>query len=116
MSTNISGEITNPTQSITFWGIMIIIIGFLIWAPFQRGLFNGYAAQWDRPIYSAFVWGAILLFVLALFLFHQWQYRNQRDFLTLFVWTLPLCYGLALIQAASHYFAWVIVYFICSLV
>ncbi|SHE13526.1 Lipid A core-O-antigen ligase and related enzymes [Chlamydia abortus] len=95
---------TNDSHSILFWTLTVITVCFLIWAPFQRALFNGYNMDFDRPIYSSFVWASILLFVTSLYLFFNYKYRNLRDFFVLYIWLVPLSFLISLIGAASHYY------------
>ncbi|WP_409344194.1 O-antigen ligase family protein [Paenibacillus sp. MBLB4367] len=92
-------------QSLSLWGVLGIVMIFLLWAPFQRGLFNGYTSDFDRPIFSSYIWAAIIMVTLAVFLFSKWQLRTHRDLISLFVWLLPVCFFLSSINAASSFFA-----------
>ncbi|GIP35122.1 O-antigen ligase family protein [Paenibacillus sp. J2TS4] len=95
----------NDSHSITFWIITGITVLFLFWAPFQRGLFNGYNVDFDRAIYSSFVWAAILLVIISIYLFFNYKYRNLQDFFVISIWLVPLSFLISLVGAASHYFA-----------
>lgn len=95
---------TNDSHSILFWILMAITVFFFLWAPFQRALFNGYNVDFDRPIYSSFIWASILLFVTSLYLFFNYKYRNLRDFFVLYIWLVPLSFLISLIGAASNYY------------
>lgn len=92
------------SHSILFWILMAITVFFLLWAPFQRALFNGYNVDFDRPIYSSFVWASILLFVTSLYLFFNYKYRSLRDFFVIYIWLIPLSFLISLIGAASNYY------------
>jgi O-antigen ligase len=106
----IQQKLTEHTHSITFWIVSMITVCFLIWAPFERGLFNGFWTDWDRPIFSSYIWTSIVMILAAFFFFTFWKYQHQRDTATLLIWLLPLCYLLSLTQAASHYFATSLLY------
>lgn len=95
---------TNDSHSILFWSLIAIAVIFLLWAPFQRGLFNGYNVDFDRSIYSSFVWASILLLITSFYLFFNYKYRNLRDFLVIYIWLVPLSFLISLIGAASHYY------------
>lgn len=95
---------TNDSHSILFWSLIAISILFLLWAPFQRGLFNGYNVDFDRSIYSSFVWASILLLITSFYLFFNYKYRNLRDFFVIYIWLVPLSFLISLIGAASHYY------------
>lgn len=95
---------TNDSHSILFWSLIVITVLFLLWAPFQRGLFNGYNVDFDRPIYSSFVWASILLLIISFYLFFNYKYRTLRDFFIIYIWLIPLSFLISLIGAASHYY------------
>jgi O-antigen ligase len=78
---------------------------FLLWAPFQKALFNGNTVDFERPIYSSLVWGFIVLLITSINLFYHWKLRDHRDLLSLVVWLLPLSYLLAKVSEASHQLA-----------
>lgn len=96
--------------SILFWLLGIFVILFMFWAPFQKGLFNGNTFDFERPIYSSFVWGFIILFIASLFLFYNWKLKDHSDILSILVWFLPITFILAKINEASHYYATNMVY------
>ncbi|MBE1445681.1 O-antigen ligase family protein [Paenibacillus sp. OAS669] len=96
--------------SILFWLLTGFIVLFMFWAPFQKGLFNGNTYDFERPLYSAFVWGFIILFITSLFLFYHWRFKDHGDILSIVVWLLPITFLLAKINEASHYYATNMVY------
>ncbi|MCR8635967.1 O-antigen ligase family protein [Paenibacillus radicis (ex Xue et al. 2023)] len=91
--------------SLLFWLLMGFTSIFLLWAPFQKALFNGNTADFERPIYSSIVWGFIVLIVASIYLFYNWKLRDHRDILSIVIWLLPLSYLLAKVSEASSYFA-----------
>lgn len=93
-------------ESLIFWLLSTIVIIFLFWAPFQKGLFNGRSVDFDRPLYSALVWGAIILFFIGMKLFSIWKLEKLSDISSVAVWLLPLTYIISLSSAASTYLAW----------
>ncbi|KIL38717.1 hypothetical protein SD70_24625 [Gordoniibacillus kamchatkensis] len=97
-------------SSIIFWILNIFVVAFLFWAPFQRGLFNGGNVDFERPIYSGFVWSAIILFLTAIFSFYVYRLRDQKDILTAAVFLMPFTYTISLVTAASHYLATNMIY------
>lgn len=92
--------------SLIFWLLSTIVVIFLFWAPFQKGLFNGRSVDFDRPLYSAFVWGAIILFFIGMKLFSIWKFDKLSDISSVAIWLLPLTYIISLSSAASSYLAW----------
>ncbi|WP_179136247.1 O-antigen ligase [Paenibacillus sp. 32352] len=96
--------------SILFWLLTTFIVLFMFWAPFQKGLFNGNTYDFERPLYSAFVWGFIILFITSLFLFYHWRFKDHGDILSIVVWLLPITFLLAKINEASHYYSTNMVY------
>ncbi|MFL1676636.1 O-antigen ligase family protein [Paenibacillus dendritiformis] len=92
--------------SLIYWGALVTLIFFLIWSPFQFGLFNGQITQFEKPIYWSLLIASILAFLTAGILF-QLKKRNddQSDLLSLFVFLLPLTYGVSSFFAASSYLA-----------
>jgi O-antigen ligase len=100
----------SDNQSMTLWGALGIVVIFLFWAPFQRGLFNGYTSDFDSPIISSYVWTSILMVLLAVFLYFQWKLKDHKDVMALAVWLLPLSYLLSSFNAASGYFSTNMIY------
>ncbi|WP_282939463.1 O-antigen ligase family protein [Paenibacillus sp. RC67] len=96
--------------SILFWFLTIFVVLFMFWAPFQKGLFNGNTYDFERPLYSSFVWVFIIMFIASLFLFYNWKFKNHSDILSILVWLLPITFLLAKINEASHYYATNMVY------
>lgn len=91
--------------SLLFWLLTGFVAIFMLWAPFQKGLFNGNTFDFERPIYSSLVWGFIILFVTSLYLFYNWKLKDHRDILSILVWLLPISFLLAKAFEASRYYA-----------
>lgn len=93
------------THSILFWCMLIITGIFLLWAPYQRAIFNGLDAGFEQALYTTFIWGAILLFIIAIYSFFNYKYRDYSDFLMIAVWLIPISYLISIIGAASGHYA-----------
>ncbi len=101
---------SSPNTSILFWILMVFTTLFLFWAPFQKALFNGNTFDFERPLYSSFIWGSIILFLVSIYLFYNWKFKHSSDLLTLAIWLIPLSFIISLVSAASSYFAVNIMY------
>lgn len=87
-------------------GLLIVgLIMFLVWAPFQAGLFNGLIMDFEKPMYWAIIIGSVLLLVWAVAYFKNIRLNDQRDLTALLVLLLPLTYIMSLISAASQFYA-----------
>jgi hypothetical protein len=102
-------EVTSKT-SILFWILTIFTTLFLFWAPFQKALFNGNTFDFERPLYSSFIWCAIILFLISIYLFYNWKFKHASDSISLVVWMIPLSFIVSLVSAASSYYAVNIMY------
>ncbi|CAM4490216.1 MAG: O-antigen ligase family protein [Paenibacillus macerans] len=87
------------------WLLLVGLIMFLVWAPFQAGVFNGLVLNFEQPIYWSVLVGSILLLVWAAAFFKNIKLEDQRDWTALLVLLIPITYIIALISAASQYFA-----------
>ncbi|MDO7908848.1 O-antigen ligase family protein [Paenibacillus sp. JX-17] len=87
------------------WVLLIGMIGFLLWSPFQVALFNGQLLDFEKAIYTALIISCLLLFVWMAAFFKDIRLSGQRDWLLVAVLLLPLTYLLSLATAASHYLA-----------
>lgn len=85
-----------------FWVLVLGIILFLTWTPFQTGLFNGQELQFEKPIFWAAILASLLLFLWIAQFYKSIQLKDERDWLAVGVLLLPLTYILSLISAASH--------------
>jgi tetratricopeptide (TPR) repeat protein len=92
-------------NSIVFWLLISFVVLFLFWAPFQKGLFNGNTFDFERPVYNSLVWISIIMLLLSIYFFFKWKLRDHRDALSVLVFLLPLTYLISLLSAASHHYA-----------
>ncbi|UUZ83039.1 O-antigen ligase family protein [Paenibacillus sp. P26] len=96
---------STDTGSILFWILSIFTLIFLFWSPFQKALFNGNSFDFERPIYSSFVWSAIILILMVIFAYYRWTFSHLSDALSIAVWLIPITYLISLFGAGSHYYA-----------
>ncbi|RCX19027.1 O-antigen ligase-like membrane protein [Fontibacillus phaseoli] len=89
----------------TLWVLMVGLILFLVWAPFQAGLFNGLVMNFEKSIYWAVLTGSLLLIAWAALFFKRIKLEDQRDWTAVWVLLIPITYLLGLISAASQYYA-----------
>lgn len=94
---------SDPTDksSILFWILSGIAFICLLWAPFQRGLFNGNNFDFERPIYSSFVWASVILILLSIYLYFHWNLKKKSDLAIILAWLLPITYFISTLSAAS---------------
>lgn len=92
-------------RPVIFWVLIVGIILFLAWAPFQAALFNGQMLEFEKPLYWALTISMILLILGIATYYKKFKLEDQRDWLAVLVMLLPLTYVLSLISAASHYLA-----------
>lgn len=90
-------------KSLLFWFSMILVSIFLIVAPYQIALFNGNTITFEGPIYTHVMLGSILLFCLSLYIFFNWKQDNQVDYMSIFIWLIPISYLISFFQAVAHY-------------
>lgn len=87
------------------WALGIGFIVFLVWTPFQVGLFNGQQIDFEKPIYVSSLLSSLLLLVWIGLYFTKFKLEGQRDLLAVASLLLPATYALSLIGAVSHYMA-----------
>lgn len=87
------------------WLLIVGLILFLVWAPFQAGLFNGLTFNFEGPIFWAVLIGGLLALVWVGAYYKQFKLEDHRDWTAVWALLIPITYCLALISAASHYFA-----------
>ncbi|GIQ71255.1 hypothetical protein DUZ99_13255 [Xylanibacillus composti] len=92
-------------QSFLFWLILSFALAFIFIAPFYKGLFNGNSFFFERPIYTAVMWGSVALIIVSIYLFTKWKLQNHRDILAIAVWFIPICYLLSMMNATSKHLA-----------
>lgn len=96
---------SDDKHSILFWILAGITLLILIWAPFQRALFNGNNFDFERSIFSTFVWAAIMLLLISILAFYKWNLNRWSDFLSIMIWLIPITYFISSISPASKYSA-----------
>ncbi|WP_281942915.1 O-antigen ligase family protein [Paenibacillus tyrfis] len=96
---------SSDKSSILFWILAGIFVIFLLWAPFQRGLFNGNNFDFERPIYSSFVWASVILILLSIYLYFHWGLKEKSDLAIIMAWLLPITYFISTFTAASTNYA-----------
>jgi hypothetical protein len=95
-------SVQTEKKSIIYWLLISFVVVFLFWSPFQRALFNGNSYDFERPLYSSFVWSSIIMLFMSIFFLFVWKWTTQRDALSIFVWLIPITYVISLIPAASQ--------------
>ncbi|GIP21697.1 O-antigen ligase family protein [Paenibacillus sp. J22TS3] len=105
----------NPDKTSTSNLVLsIALILFLVWAPFQAGLFNGLELNFEAPMYWANIIICVLLLAGIATFFKSFKLDENRELLAISALLLPLSYILALISAASAYQAMNMVLIQCS--
>ncbi|WP_018753885.1 O-antigen ligase family protein [Paenibacillus sanguinis] len=89
----------------SLWVLIIGLMLFLVWAPFQAGLFNGLVLNFETPIYWAVLLGSVLMLAWVAAFFKSIKLEDQRDWTAVIVLFIPITYIIALINAASQYYA-----------
>ncbi|WP_158289545.1 O-antigen ligase family protein [Paenibacillus flagellatus] len=92
-------------DSLLFWLMFCFTTIFLFWAPFQKGLFNGYSISFATPIYYGVIWSAALLALLSIYLFYHWKVNSTADLISVLIWLIPLTFSLSYFTAVSQYYA-----------
>ncbi|MEC0171195.1 O-antigen ligase family protein [Paenibacillus graminis] len=87
------------------WALVVAFIVFLVWTPFQVGLFNGQQIDYEKPIYVSSLLSGLLLLVWIGLYYKKFKLEEQRDLLAVASLLLPITYALSLFGAASHYMA-----------
>lgn len=87
------------------WALVVAFIMFLVWTPFQVGLFNGQQIDFERPIYVASLLSGLMLLVWMGLFYKKFKLEEQLDMLAVASILLPITYALSLFAAVSHYMA-----------
>ncbi|MEF2968142.1 O-antigen ligase family protein [Paenibacillus sp. M1] len=87
------------------WVLMVGLILFLVWAPFQAGVFNGLVLNFEKPIFWSVLVGSLLMLAWVASYYKQIKLEEQRDWMAVWVLLIPVTYLLSLITAASTYYA-----------
>lgn len=78
---------------------------FLLWSVFQVALFNGQTTSFEKSIYVALLFTALIGILYSALSSKHLKWASQKDTLSLLVWLLPISYAISLINAASTYYA-----------
>ncbi|MCJ8012688.1 O-antigen ligase family protein [Paenibacillus sp. KQZ6P-2] len=92
-------------KPVQFWLLIVALIAFLVWTPFQVALFNGQMLEFEKPLFLAIALSSILLFLWISNYYKSFKLAEQRDWLPIAVLLLPITYLLSYFGAASHYLA-----------
>ncbi|MFF2911637.1 O-antigen ligase family protein [Paenibacillus sp. NPDC057934] len=87
------------------WVLVIVLILFLIWAPFQIGLFNGYRGDFEKSIYISVLVSLLMMLGWIALNTTKFKITEQRDLILLAAVLLPVTYNLSLLVAVSNYSA-----------
>ncbi|MDQ1911628.1 O-antigen ligase family protein [Paenibacillus sp. GD4] len=96
---------SSENQSIIYWALTIFSVFFLVWAPFQKALFNGNSFDFERPIYSTLIWACILLFLISVNMYFQTNFFTRSFLISALVWMIPLTFLFSSLHPASRYYA-----------
>ncbi|SFK72775.1 O-antigen ligase [Paenibacillus sp. 1_12] len=102
---NKESSLSNDKNSLIYCCLMVLVVLFLLWSPFQRALFNGNVVDFERSIYSALIWCSIALFLISIYFFFNWKWKTYKDALSVAVCLLPVTYLISSFSAASNYYA-----------
>ncbi|WP_145028174.1 O-antigen ligase family protein [Paenibacillus sp. Y412MC10] len=92
-------------RPVLFWALIVSIIAFLVWTPFQVALFNGQMLEFEKPLFWGTALSSILLLLWIVNYYKSFKLAEQRDWLPIAVLLLPITYLLSYFGAASHYLA-----------
>lgn len=87
------------------WVLVVGLVLFLVWSPFQAGLFNGLVINFEKPIFWAVLVGSLLGIAWVAAFYKRIKLEDQKDWMAVWVLLIPITYLLSLLSAASHYFA-----------
>ncbi|MFC3747364.1 O-antigen ligase family protein [Paenibacillus sp. GCM10012306] len=87
------------------WALVVAFILFLVWTPFQIGLFNGLRADFEKPLYIAALISLLMLLGWIALDAAKFKITEQRDLIPLAAVLLPVTYNLSLFVAVSNYTA-----------
>ena len=96
------------------WVLLVFIILYLAWTPFQVALFNGQMLSFEKPIFWAAAMACVILLIWIANYYKSIQLEDQRDWMAIWVLLLPITFVLALFGAASHSMAMNMVIIQCT--
>ncbi|MCL6601797.1 MAG: O-antigen ligase family protein [Paenibacillus sp.] len=87
------------------WAMVVAFILFLLWTPFQVGLFNGQMVDFEKPLYVSALLSALMMLVWVGLYYKKFKLEQQSDLVVAAALLLPITYALSLFVAVSHYMA-----------
>lgn len=107
MSKQVYGKQDKRSSDVTklpalLWVLLVSIVLYLAWSPFQVAIFNGQSIQFEQPIFWASAMACVIFFVWIANYYKRIKLENQRDWMAIWVLLLPITYVLSLFGAASH--------------
>jgi len=102
--------VSNSEISVIHWIVLSFVILFLSIAPFYKALFNGGILTFERPIYLAFLWTALVFIVIVFYMLKKWRLQDERDIFSLLIWLIPLSYFISMFHAASYHASMISLY------
>ncbi|NUU62949.1 O-antigen ligase family protein [Paenibacillus agri] len=102
---NVAQSKGSPKIESPIWVLVIVLILFLIWAPFQIGLFNGYRGDFEKSLYISVLVSLLMLLGWIALNASKFKITEQRDLILLAAVLLPVTYTLSLLVAVSNYSA-----------
>ncbi|WP_040952366.1 O-antigen ligase family protein [Gorillibacterium massiliense] len=112
--TDQDAEIMNSDRSsILYWTLLFCVMAFVFIAPYQTALFNnntivgriGDLTQYEGKFFGWLLVGFGALLVVGLRFFSNWKLKDSRDWLSILIWLIPLCYFISMSQAVSPHLA-----------
>jgi tetratricopeptide (TPR) repeat protein len=92
----------NTTISI----LLMLVLGFFIIAPYQRGLFNGGRMSFEKPIYYTVLFASIVLIISCFYLIFKKIHVSRMALITIgVVCMLPMAYTISYINAVTPHYA-----------
>lgn len=95
-------------KSLVFWTTLSLVVFYLLWAPFNRALFNGKSYIFEGPIYTAVLIASSILFIIAIRLLLSKSIR--LSYKSLLILLLPLGYLISTINSATSHGSWLLLY------
>ncbi|MFB9274570.1 O-antigen ligase family protein [Cohnella cellulosilytica] len=87
------------------FGVLLFVVLFLLVAPYDKALFNGYIYSFEKPILLTVLVSSLVLFLIGLHLYRSFRLESHRDLLSILVWLIPLSYSFTLLNAVSLHLA-----------
>jgi O-antigen ligase len=89
--------------SLLHWATIIGVLIFLVFFPYNRGLFNSFSFEFESSIFEASLYVFVLFFLMIVRLLFIWEIDSYSTLLSIGIWFLPLIYWLSSFHAASYH-------------